>query len=205
MASQITHVPYGKIVLDRFLSDQKVNEEKFFIGTLFPDIRVLGRIERDSTHTPHPTIETLRQIEGDFEKGVYTHSLVDVERERILNKFGIYDLIGINRIVWLAMKVIEDFYTYRMVQDWSRYIGFMDHIQPEETKLVSPEIALKWHGLLKRYFAQEPDRDSRKAFVDSLGVDAPYEFELVEAEIHKIRSNDRALEIIKNTHKYLFK
>jgi len=33
MASQITHIPYGKKVLDLFLSDQKIDEAKFFVGT----------------------------------------------------------------------------------------------------------------------------------------------------------------------------
>lgn len=42
MASQITHIVYGKVVLDKFLRDKGVDENKFYVGTVFPDIRYGG-------------------------------------------------------------------------------------------------------------------------------------------------------------------
>ncbi len=43
MASQITHIVYANVVRKKFLADREIDEAKFYVGNVFPDIRYLGK------------------------------------------------------------------------------------------------------------------------------------------------------------------
>lgn len=205
MASQISHIPYGKKVKDLFLSDQIIDEKNFFVGTVFPDIRYLGVIDRDKSHHENPTVEGLRSIKGDFEKGTYAHALVDIEREKLLEKLGIHEIIDGNKFATYAMKFIEDEFSYKFVQDWSLYRSYLDTVLEEEKALVPENAAQKWHSTLCNYFSQTPNWESVVNFAKVLkGFDSAVLNE-VKTEINKIKNNPQAMDIIGKTYSELFK
>jgi hypothetical protein len=204
MASQITHIPYGKKVLDLFLSDQPVDEKKFFIGTLFPDIRYLGVIDREKSHFSNPTVEGLRNITSDFEKGMYAHALIDIEREKTLEHLGAYNFIEGNKVTTYAMKFIEDELAFDLVPDWSKYINYLDDILIEEEDLVTKEPAKKWHGLLQVYFSDKPTWNSVVTLASALQGFNTETLTLVKNEIEKIKQDTKAMEIIGKTYSELF-
>jgi hypothetical protein len=205
MASQITHVPYAKKVLDQFLSGEAVDQRKYFVGTLFPDIRYYGVMERDQSHAQNPTLLGLLDIKGDFEKGMYAHALVDVERERLLQKTGIYDLLGKNPYVTNALKIIEDEFTHDLIPEWSKYIDYLNDILDEEINLVPKEVVQKWHGILQVYFSQKPTWESLLEFAKGLKEVKEEDIAKIKIEIERIRKIPAAIGIIQQTYSELFK
>lgn len=204
MASQITHIPYGKKIKDKYLSGCEIDQAKFFVGNLFPDIRIFGDIDRKTSHPENPTPDGLRSLQNDFKKGMYVHSMVDIERDSILRRLGTYELMDINNLSSLAMKIIEDEFSYDLEPDWSLYIGYLDKIYPEEVALVPEKTVERWHHLLQDYFAQKPSWESTQALSLGIGADSPEELDQIKLEIVKIRDNAKIMEIIKNTYKELF-
>lgn len=204
MANQITHIPYGKKVMDKFLSDQELDRAKFFVGNLFPDIRIFGDIDRKRSHPENPTAEGLRNLPNDFEKGIYAHSMVDIERDGILRRLGAYELMDINNLSSLAMKIIEDEFAYDLVPNWNIYIDYLNEIYPEEIALVPRNTVEKWHSLLQEYFSQKPCWETNQTFSIGIGADTPEDLVQIKLEIAKIRTNPKIMEIIQNTYTELF-
>lgn len=204
MASQISHIPYSKKVKDLFLFDQIIDEKKFFVGTVFPDIRYLGVIDRDKSHHENPTVEGLRSIKGDFQKGMYAHALVDIKREKLISNLGIYDLVEENKYSVYAMKFIEDEFTYNLIKDWDKYKDYLNTVLDEEKELVSEKEAERWHSIIRNYFSQSPSEASILAFVrDRLN----FEQEVVDQVLlasKKIKSNPKAMDIIRLTYDIIF-
>lgn len=155
MASQITHIVYGEKVREKLLIRKQIRQDKYFIGNVFPDIRYLGTISREETHPKDPVIEKLNDFDNSFELGVYVHALVDWEREKALDKLGMYDLIEKNQITSTALKLLEDEITCSLFNRWGEVIPYFDQILEEETDLVSEDIVYKWHKLLKTYLSRE--------------------------------------------------
>lgn len=203
MASQITHIPYGKKVLDKFLSGRKIDEKKFYIGTLFPDIRYLGSIEREITHPANPTIEHLQVLTNDFEIGAYTHVLVDIERENVLQKLGAYNLLVPEPITFYAMKQIEDELTYNLYPDWGKIISYLDTILPEELVLAKEGPVRKWHNLLKKYFSSSPNPEMFKQLAKEINIDDAV-IDLIEKKRKLIKEDQKLMGIIKDTYANIF-
>jgi len=204
MASQITHIRYGEKVLDLFLKDKEVDEGKFYIGTVFPDIRYLKVIERDKTHPDNPTIEGLKEITSSFDLGIYTHALVDKERERTITRLGLYEVLPKDSTTAYAAKFLEDEITYPLFKDWPELVLYLDDIFEEETRLVPKEAATKWHKMLQDYFDSPPDTSSVVRLAKDLGFDKKLIQDVIK-RVEEVRSNSKAVEIIKATYGELFK
>lgn len=187
-----------------FLSGQELDRAKFFVGNLFPDIRIFGDIDRKRSHPENPTTEGLRSLPNDFEKGIYTHSMVDIERDNILRRLGAYELMDINNFSSLAMKIIEDEFSYDLLPDWNIYIDYLNVIYSEETDLVPRNTVEKWHHLLQDYFSQKPNWEANHRLSSGIGADTPEDLDRIKLEITKIRDNTKIMEIIKNTYSELF-
>lgn len=84
MASQISHIAYGQKFLDRYLKNQEIDRKKFFVGTLFPDIRYLASLSRETNHVDNVDQTAIMHEKNDFQKGLLVHNFVDVEREKII-------------------------------------------------------------------------------------------------------------------------
>ncbi len=204
MASQITHVPYAKKVLEKFLTDREVDERSFFVGTLFPDIRYLGVIEREKTHIVDPTVENLKKLSNSFELGKYTHSLIDYEREKTLERLGMYKEIEPTKLSVYAMKFIEDEFTYPLISDWNKYIKFLNGVTDKEKELVGEESARTWHELLQDFFRQPPNTESMIHLAKSLRGFTDELLEGILNEEIKIKKNAAAMKIIGQTYQGLF-
>lgn len=204
MASQITHIPYGEKVLSLFLKDKPVDERKFYIGTVFPDIRYLKVIDRDKTHVANPSIEGLKEITNSFELGFYTHALIDKEREQTIKRLGFYNVLPSDRITTYAAKFLEDEIAYPLFKEWPKVISYLKSTLEEEIVLVPKEAAAKWHEMLQNYFESPPD----KASVTKLAAALEFDSKLIQAVtngVGELRGNSKIMEIIKATHGELFK
>ncbi|MCH7641090.1 hypothetical protein IID22_02765 [Patescibacteria group bacterium] len=196
MAGQITHIPYGKKILDSFLKYSKVDKKKFYIGTVFPDIRYLKVISRDRTHFDNPTIKGLKEITNSFELGIYAHSLVDQERERAIKKLGFYNILPNDSITIYASKFLEDEIAYPLFKEWPKIVSYLSDMLEEETKLVPKEAASKWHNMLRDYFESPPNKNSVVKLAAALGFDNKL-IQQVTKRTEELRENSKATNIIK--------
>ncbi len=193
MASQITHIVYAKKIRETFLADRKIDEQKYYTGTVFPDIRYYGTVARELTHTENPTAKGMLKIENDFELGMYVHSFVDIEREKILETLGVYKEIGSTPNEYNAIKVVEDAITYKQIGDWVKYIDYLSLTLPEELNYVSEEIVKKWHTNLQLFFSQEPTWQEVLNFAERLVGNKPNSAEDVKLIVDKVMSSESLL------------
>jgi len=203
MASQITHIPYGEKVLSLFLKDKQVDERKFYIGTVFPDIRYLKVIDRDKTHINNPSIEGLKEITNSFDIGTYTHTLIDQERERTITKLGFYNDLPNDSITIYATKFLEDVITYPLFKEWPKVVSYLNDTLEEEAELVPKEAATKWHKMLQDYFESPPNKTSVARLAVALGFDNKL-IQAVTNRVEELRGNSKAMNIIQLTDEYLF-
>ncbi len=204
MAYPVTHIPYANKIIKKFLSDRPLDLKKFYLGTLFPDIRYLGKISRETTHIQDPTVEALLKIKNnDFMLGMYVHSLVDVERERTLSKMGAYKIVDYDSVAFNAMKFVEDTVTYELYDDWQKIIVFLDDVLEEEIKITSKDSVLFWHKILQKYYSQKPDMTTFGKFATAVAID-PQFVKAAEAKIGEIQADSKLVDIINKTYQNIF-
>src|ERR1700730_4679760 len=63
------------------------------VGTLFPDIRYIAKVERSKTHDKNVTLAELRAEKNAFIAGKKLHSFVDEKRAEFIDQKGIYDIL----------------------------------------------------------------------------------------------------------------
>lgn len=203
MANQITHIVYADTVRRKFLADKQIDEAKFYVGNMFPDIRVLASITRTETHSDNPTVEEMLKIENSFEIGAYCHVLIDREREKVLKRLNFYDLFPEKRLLKYAMKFIEDEITYSRIKNWPEIISYFDVVFDEETKLVPQKFVLKWHDLIRAYFTEPPNRKTVNNLLTGIGMDINI-IESIFKIMEEIKRKPEALKLIEITQEKLF-
>lgn len=204
MASQITHIVYGTKFLEKFLSDQVVDRRKFYIGTSFPDIRYLGLIDREITHSGELTIGAIKSEKNDFGKGRLTHCLVDLERDKIIKNLGIYDLVSHNQMTYAVLKHIEDEINYDLVDDFAEIRGYLSSgALDEELAFTSKDIVLEWHELLREYFSKPPTLESALKLAKNL-VLTDEQINQTKKSIEELRKNEELVGRLKLIYKKLF-
>lgn len=206
MASQITHVVYGQLVLGKFLNGRKnLNLRNFFIGTLFPDIRYLGTIPKEKTHfEKDPNLSGLLTQTTSFKAGLYTHLLIDVERERVVERLNFYQLFPKEPITQYAMKFLEDEFTYSRYRNWKEIQIYLNNALPEEFEFTDQKTVRKWHSILNDYFAVPPSPESVVRFASHLLIPTDA-LPAMTKKVHEIRQHKKAIDIIANTQFQLFK
>lgn len=204
MASQITHVIYGQVMLDRFLEKGKrVNLRDYFIGTLFPDIRFLGTISREKTHVTPPSLHDLPTITSSFRKGFYVHLLTDLERERVLESLGFYKLFPIDQNVQRASKLLEDVLIWSSRRNWQEIVDYLDGVLKEELEFTDAETVQRWHQLLASYFQKKPSIDSAISLAESLGFPKNFLTDIT-LWMDKISQSKEATSMLVSIHQKLF-
>lgn len=195
MASQITHVVYGKKIFDRH---PNLSWKGFLIGTLFPDIRHYAKISRDKLHV-QGTSESLIPKNDSFKAGMYVHSLVDEKREKYISSKGIYDLLPKSKYVSSALKLVEDELVYDEIKNWEAIIRVLDSYSEEEFGVGIKKDEIKnWHKVLQEYFKKKPDFSGWR----KMAFDMSYSEKVardVFKEVKIIRDNPKVLNIILET------
>ncbi|HXW86140.1 MAG TPA: hypothetical protein VEK38_02235 [Candidatus Bathyarchaeia archaeon] len=169
MAGPVSHIYCAlAILLSGTLSIE--NPRDFIIGSLFPDIRYLGVIERSQTHKPHITWHDVQTASSDFDAGMKLHALVDVVREAYVVHHSLYDHFS-SLLPYKSqfLKFFEDALLHNKVADWSTIIGYFDTILPEEQAFGIDDTALHlWHSLMQQYLAQQPDVSNIRTYLYTL-------------------------------------
>ncbi len=168
MPGPVTHIILTDKIFDRYFPEK--NRRLFYLGTLFPDIRYMGVIDREQTH---PAVSSMEEITGqsDFHAGIAFHALTDhIKREFMAahhptNKRA----AGLNS--GFLLKLAEDVHAYTYRNNWQPIVDYLDHI-PEETAAfgLSPRHLAAWHRLLQQYLSQPPEPEHLISLAQQAGI-----------------------------------
>ena len=169
-AAPVVHVCLAELYLKQCQPTYtKKDKEAFIIGTLFPDIRYLARIDRKKTHSEGVTLKNVMQADNPFTAGKLFHSYVDEQRRKIALKENIWDHlknIPANMPGYSGasskfskdsfLKIIEDELCYTTL-DAHHTITTLKSYHKEEEKFRIPYYTIRaWHRNLRSYFRQSP-------------------------------------------------
>ena len=150
MAAPITHVVLADRAFSHFFSDK--DRAAFFVGTSFPDIRRLAKIQREKVHFTNFSLADIT-TSNSFFAGLKFHSVVDSLSKRFYRDTDLFSLFPESRFVKEAAELFVDRVLYARIVDWEKIAGYFDRIYPEElTYGVKEEAVWTWHQNLARYF-----------------------------------------------------
>lgn len=156
-AAPTTHVYFSKLWMEKH---PVVDEQKFMIGTLFPDIRYLGTLSREETHEKNVTKKLILDTKCSFTAGKFLHSYLDVKREKYIKKQKIKShLSGIEKkLQVLFLKLLEDEILWDQ-RSWEDTLAALKVIYPEEIALgVDEKTVLLWHEKMSVCLVQRPSQ-----------------------------------------------
>ena len=165
MPNQITHIVLTSKVFDQTFV--KFNKSEFYIGTIFPDIRYLGVIDRAKTHFADVTLDSVLGAKTSFLAGLLFHNLVD----KIFNKnvTDILPKIGALPDIESSTKLLADTLFYDQIDNWSEVVGYFDKVIPEELNFgIDVKDLLKWHEAVRNIFGERPTAVNRLKFMAEL-------------------------------------
>lgn len=195
MAAPITHAVLSDKVFDTFFSDK--DKKKFFIGTLFPDIRYLGDIDRKKTHMKGLTLKDVQNEQDSFMCGLKFHSLVDELREDFVVSKDVYSHVPDFKYTTQSLKFFEDMFLYNKVDTWSEYSGYFNEVLAAETDMGVPEHSVrKWHTMIQEYFSNQPTAEDLKNFISQIPFPDPKEVGIQISKASEILKQSSELEII---------
>ncbi len=157
MAGPIAHIFCALAILHS--GALKVEDERaFIVGTTYPDIRSLGVISREKTHTKNVQWEDVINASTSFQKGVLLHCLVDDVRIAQLEKPNEQRIPHLPIARSQIVKFFEDSLIYHRIVDWQKILSYFDLVLPEEKMQHNiPEKAIAtWHRFIKAYCLQQP-------------------------------------------------
>ena len=167
MSSQITHLYFAQKLIPKLPQRDNLDLPQYYTGSIFPDIRYMAKLSRESTHFNNPTIEGLFQLTDSHDIGAYAHVLLDELRANAMDNSGFYDYFGTggyNSLLTTASKFVEDRLLYPRVEDISGITHtFLSDI-PQELLLVDSQTLIIWHQHLQRYCQNTISHDSLRDF-----------------------------------------
>ena len=135
-----------------------LDKQAFIIGTCFPDIRYLAKIDRKLTHFNHLSLAEIKLLPA-FYAGVQFHSLTDTAWNAYVHqhKARLFSVVPHNHAMLHTLKIFQDKYLYHRTGGWSQLAALFDLILPEEHEFGIPEDTLRaWHTVLASYLSKSP-------------------------------------------------
>jgi len=168
MAAEATHVVLTELIFNEFFAH--FSKPDFIVGTLFPDIRYLGVIDRTKTHIHDVHLERVVRERDPFLAGLKFHSLIDHVRENFILDQGMYAYCPDFKYITQSIKLLEDERYYPKIDSWKEKISYLAVPHDAEKRYGILDTAIeKWHLLLREYFSGVPTDRSRKNFMTSMG------------------------------------
>ncbi len=155
MPGPVTHIILADKVFDRYF--QGKNRRLFYLGTLFPDIRYLGVIDREQTH---PEVSSMEEVaaQGDFRAGMAFHALTDhIKRGFMAAGVETKPPAAALKSGFL-LKLAEDVHAYAYRNNWQPIAAYLDHIPDEAAAYgIGRTHLATWHRLLQHYLSKPPE------------------------------------------------
>lgn len=154
-AGPVCHAHLSERFLEHFPKYNQEERKAFLIGSLFPDIRYLSKINRDDTHFDPVSLQDVLEEPSAFMAGLKFHSYVDITREEYVVREKIYDQFADASIrnFCTFLKIVEDEVIFDRRTDWDDCVDMLTSIDPEELQWNINEATIrKWHDVLTLFF-----------------------------------------------------
>lgn len=153
MAAPVTHAVLTEKVSPLYFSRR--NKKRFFVGTLFPDIRYLANVGRGETHLREVSFSQVLKTSDDFEAGLQFHALIDQIWHQLFGSGDFNSKQGI--------KLTADELLYDKTENWQEIRSFFNEILPQELEYgIERRLVERWHRMLQQYFVDKPNRLMRE-------------------------------------------
>jgi hypothetical protein len=164
MAGIVAHIVFAKQALDSFLP--RYDAGPFLVGTVFPDIRQMAGIERSLTHPARMSLDEVEGTEDPFLAGMKFHALLDLRRERLVEKLGVYEGLPEGYPRTVALKLCEDQMLQSRIKDWSPILDAFEGTYPAADAFVPDrEITARWNQGIRRFVSVPLTHETMKRFV----------------------------------------
>jgi hypothetical protein len=167
-AAPVTHIVLALSVLH--LLPPTIDKQAFIVGTSFPDIRYLAKLDRKLTHIEPVTWHDITKETSSFRAGMLFHNLVDNIRIQHF-ELCFYQRKAPHSQTYrtffpLVMKTAEDNVLYHKVSNWTEISGYFDTIYQEEKDFgIDEKIIKEWHSKLQNYLKEKPIAQSLDPFL----------------------------------------
>lgn len=169
-AAPIFHSVIAEKWAATFENYNKKQKQAFMLGTLYPDIRHLAKVDRDLTHEYTLTIEDIKNTKDPFYKGMRLHSFVDESRKAFLAETNIPSYLSkYPGDKELFLKLLEDEILFPLYGPTGlapiRY--YLNTIDIKELKFnISYTTVRKWHDYLSLCLRYPPSLRFRLLLLD---------------------------------------
>jgi hypothetical protein len=204
MAASQTHIVFAERI--RLKHFPEMDRADYLVGTLFPDIRLLGSMPRERTHVTGVRLKDAAEAPTPFFTGMLIHSLVDEVRHDYMYNNGMYTK---KRPKWAAEKpgkFLEDELRREEIADWDVIAAYFGEPRPEELTYEATDSEIRrWHNLQADYIRVRPSKKSRHRLIWSIypsrgallmqkGIDWLHS----DPEVHQIleRFNDEFMNLV---------
>lgn len=168
MAGPITHIVISERLLEKFILKTPVVKD-FILGTSFPDIRYLAKIEREKTHFKVENIDDIDKV-NSFKAGLQFHSYVDIFTNKYIREKNVFSFCPESPFTHTIIKFLEDKYFYDRSNNWNKYIDYFKDVTSDELSIgVDRENISKWHTALVSYLSEEPTDESAIRYGSVIG------------------------------------
>lgn len=160
-AGPVTHAYLTEKLFEKYPNRYDEEEQqRFMLGTLFPDIRYLGKIKRQQTHFEKISLKEILEEKSPFVAGMMFHSYVDNNRNTFIATQKIFSKIPreIKRQYQaMYLKLVEDQIVYEKKASWQKIIDDLKEFDPEELDKGMEKSTIEvWHAALSFFFQSSP-------------------------------------------------
>ncbi len=163
-AGPFSHIMFADLYLQAvypnkyLLSSEDRKKNEYLMGALFPDIRYLGVIQREETHSQNNDYNNM-SLNAGFLAGVHHHAFVDLQRERFAGVYGIYKYLdGIEQQDKAAfLKLVEDEIFFKNSNSKYRATYSISLSSIKHFKIYDQKIK-EWYELMDQYLILGPSK-----------------------------------------------
>lgn len=154
MAAPVTHIVFA----DAFLKTAPhFSRSEFIIGTSFPDIRHLGSLTREQTHSAPVSISSVLEESDSFIAGMKFHNYIDHMRSSYWKQASISTSLPESSHLQQVLKLHEDIRLYGRSSDWSLIAAYFQSATIDSSALgITDEELHRWHRMLVCYISHPP-------------------------------------------------
>jgi len=142
-ALPVTHLYFGKM--------WRESDPHFLAGVLFPDIRYIAAIPRETTHPSPLPLEAIAAMPNLFEQGVQLHVWVDTYRDDLVQECGLD-----HRFRGPLLKLLEDEIFYDQTNTLDAIAALQEIYEEELLFEINRDTVQQWHQMLTRYLKVRP-------------------------------------------------
>lgn len=188
MPSLLSHLAYAQRLADKYPVEDMA---AYLRGTIFPDIRYLGVIDRANSHRTGVILEEVMAEQNSWKRGFLLHCWLDSIWTGYWLQFGIGTDNPSHKTLWMAMKLVEDERLYTSIFDKSGIAVTLTGLDDEALAfgVKSSDIG-HWGKLVGCLLAAPPTSATRALFYRELSISHDLAG-LVERHIEEINSDSQ--------------